>query len=581
MLFAAGAGVGCGGGQTRGAAFDDIWPYDAGESVAKLAHHLAESPLPHGAGVAIGIIGNGSISGASLDRRRPWRFSHQLDSRPVIAGSVIVGKGAGELFALDARTGGLLWTRAAGGRLRGAGDDGVTTVVSLQATTGQGSIVLALRRDGSVIRQLEDAAAIGVPAVAGDLALLPWEGRFVTAYDLHEGEEIARLTLPSETDRAFAQGGEIFLAGKGVLRLKDWLGAASRPPGPIVTLPSSGLPGSPRWMRPGTEVTPVGADARDMRQLFARPLAEGPAGIDGGRFIAIHDRIVFGLDAPGGALAWIHIHDASLLGGAAHPGGFVLCDAAGRVTFLDGRAGTVAGSFWLGARVDACVVQADTLKMPPGPPAAPLLSQIERAIGVTDPSLGPVHQFLLHEMGKMTDERATQVLIQLAQSDRLPPALSARAEQALAARHSGTQFMLSSLARRYDFLAGDLSLPPIAPLSDALGAMNEKRAAPLLALHLNDPESPVEAVEHAAAALRILATDAEQDPLAAFFSLYRCADAGLRMENAVVSVAHALIRLGDRERIAAAAGDSCTSPRLRPRLLELLNGQPDRSRGGK
>ena len=117
---------------------------------------------------------------------------------------MVVGLGAGELFALESRTGKLLWKRNAGGRLRGAGDDGTTTVISILPTTGSGSVVLAVDHDGQVVRQLEDTATIGIPAVVDGYAFLPWQGQYVTIYDLHAGEEKARALFRSATSRAFS-----------------------------------------------------------------------------------------------------------------------------------------------------------------------------------------------------------------------------------------------------------------------------------------------------------------------------------------------------------------------------------------
>ena len=81
--------------------------------------------------------------------------------------------------------------------------------------------------------------------------------------------------------------------------------------------------------------------------------------------------------------------------------------------------------------------------------------------------------------------------------------------------------MLAALERHYDFLSGELLAPPVGPLADALSAMKEQRAAPLLARHLNDPSTEVSDVERAARALSSLATPEELPSLRTFFALYR------------------------------------------------------------
>jgi len=164
--------AGCGGGQTQGAAFDSGWSNDDGVAIAAFQQSFASAKVPRGTDVAVGVSGK-ELVGVPLDGGPVWTFPHQLDGRPSVAGTEVVGMGGGELFALDAKTGKRLWARRAGGLLRGIGDDGKTTVVSLMSTTGRGTSVLALSHDGEVIRQVEDEAAIGVPAVVDTYAFLP------------------------------------------------------------------------------------------------------------------------------------------------------------------------------------------------------------------------------------------------------------------------------------------------------------------------------------------------------------------------------------------------------------------------
>ncbi len=159
--------IGCGGGQTRlDSVFSSDWRDDGGVAVRRLHAKLASFPVRRNAPVAVGVVENAPggglpapshmLVGAPLaEGGAYWSYSHPIDGRPQIAGSVVVAAGGGELFALDALTGRPLWVRQSGGALRGAGDDGRTTVVSLGGIGDTGSIVLAIAHDGSVLRQLE------------------------------------------------------------------------------------------------------------------------------------------------------------------------------------------------------------------------------------------------------------------------------------------------------------------------------------------------------------------------------------------------------------------------------------------
>ncbi|WP_438016796.1 PQQ-binding-like beta-propeller repeat protein [Sorangium sp. So ce315] len=361
----AGLSGACGGGQTQGEAFDPAWKDDGGAGIAAFQQRFAGRPIPLGADVAVGVVAGPRphrLVGVPLDGGPAWTFAHPLDARPAVAGSVVVGLGEGELFALDARTGRLLWKRKAGGRLRGAGDDGETTVVSLVSTTGTTSVVLAVGHDGMVQRQIEDDAEIGVPAVVGRHAFLPWQGRYVTVFDLQTGGEVARAALRHEVSRAFLLGGEVFFGGgNAATRLDEAIGLGAAGRASTARLRAHELPGAPVWMTPGTEVLAPTASAGDKARLHARPRASGRPGIDAGRFVATYHQAAIGIDARSGTAAWMHAGAADFLGGAAYTGGFALCDARGGITFLDARDGAVMGRASLGRPVQACVVQADGL----------------------------------------------------------------------------------------------------------------------------------------------------------------------------------------------------------------------------
>lgn len=569
-LLAASIAAGCGGPQTAGAAFDASWVDDGGAAMAAVQQRLAQTPIAAGADVAVGIVGASTLVGVSLDGGARWTFEHPLDGRPSLAGSVVVGLGGGELFALDARTGNPLWRRTVTGRLRGAGDDGKTTIVSLIPKSGRGSTVLAIRRDGSVAREIEDEARIGVPTVVGDVAFLPWQGQYVTAYDLGEGREIARVVLRTQTSHAFASGGTLFFAEAGATRFDEKIREASAGRASTVMLPARELPGVPRWYGSGIDAPALRPSAADKIRLYARPAARGAPGIENGRFAATYYRIAVGLDAKSGQLGWVHSHDADFVGGAAYPGGFALCDAKGKVTFLEVKRGTPVGSVEIGQPVDSCLVQADGFARPPGEGAAkPLVDQLAAAIKMPEAEHVMIQKLLLRELSGMQEERVTEVLIDLASSERTPPLLLDEARKALAARRNGVPAMLAALGKRYDYLADVLRPPPVGPLADALAAAREVRAAPLLAEHLLDPATPPDDTRRAAQALVAIAGQPEVPALTTFFAQYRGLGDDEALRDAVVAVAQALVKLGAGEVVAKAAKDPYTHEALAPRIAAV------------
>ena len=186
--------------------------------------------------------------------------------------------------------------------------------------------------------------------------------------------------------------------------------------------------------------------------------------------------------------------------------------------------------------------------------------------------MATAEHFLIDEIGKLEDPSVTRVLIALSQNVRVPAAERALARALLAKRRNGVEHMLAALARHYDFISGDQP-PPVGPLADALGALRERRAAPLLARHLNDPANGIDDVSHAALALETLATGAELDELKTFFALYRATADEPLLVRAVLSVGAALLRIGGPDGhalVERASTDPLTQPDVQKGLGELL-----------
>ena len=540
------AGAACGGAQSTLSTFSGNWSSDNGASIAEVQTRLRGTRPPPGADVVVGVAGNADkIIGVPLGGGAKWTVNHPLDSRPLIAGTLVIGSGGGELFALDAVTGKKVWARATGGLpLRGAGDDGNVTVVTLGQGTGGGSTLLAISRNGGVVRQLETDKALGIPAVLGGLTFVPWGNQYVTVIDLATGDEIARILLREKTSRAWAVGGAIYFGEVGIFRFDEHIKDSAKNLATHVSLPARELPGSPVLMVSGEERQGSVASARDKIRLYARPSgSEGPLTTDMQRFYATYFRLVMGFESQKGKLAWVHTHQADVIGGSAGQGTLVTCDEQGKITILDAANGGVIAEHDLGEAVKSCTVQVDgfhassTAKVADG-----LAAQLAVALTSGDAELATAQRLLLREMATLEDELATKVLVDLASNPRTGPPLLSDARAALAARRNGAKYMMAALEMHYDFLKDVLRPPPVAPIAQALAAMNEKRAAPLLASHLIDPADSDEDVKQAAAALAVLGDASEAPSMKEFFALYRASAETPEIEAAVVNVAQGLLR---------------------------------------
>jgi outer membrane protein assembly factor BamB len=583
FLAAAGlaAAIACGGGQTRFNLFSTDWQDDGGVSIGHVWQRIGSAPVPPSADVVLGIAGHADkLIGLPLGGGSKWTFAHPLDSRPVVAGSVVVGSGGGEAFALDASTGNVIWRRPTGGiALLGAGDDGSVTVVAFKQASTVGSVLLAVTHDGQVVRQIETEKPLGAPAVVGRMAFVPWAGQYVSVVDLSNGDETARVTLRDETSRAWTQGGSLWFGEVGFTRFDDHIRDASKGKASRAVFSVRPLPGTPKLMPTGAAPVPAIANAEDRVRLYARPTpTDAGATIEDGRWYATYFRLAMGFDVEGAKLAWVHLHGSDFLGGATAPGGILLCDAQGKVTTLDAKNGGVLSEVDLGEALKACVVNVDSVRASGTPTGTTnLAGQLADVVLSDDPQLELAQKMLLKELSTEIDESGTKALVDLASDVRTSPDLLIDARSALAKRRNGASFMEAALTRHYDFLKDVLRAPPVGPIADALGAMNEKAAAPLLAAHLLDPADTDDDVMRAAAALALIAGTNEAPTLREFFAMYRaCADDD-DMAAAVVSTGEALLRVDGapgRALVESAVRDPSTVDYAKERLGEALNTPP-------
>jgi outer membrane protein assembly factor BamB len=581
VVGAFGAVASCGGGQTRLNLFSTDWTDDGGATIDRVWQRIRATPIPPAADVVVGVTaGDRKMIGMALATGSKWTYEHALDARPIVTGGVVVASGGGEVFALDASSGRLVWRRPTGGlALLGAGDDGTVTVATFRRAGDTGSVLLAVTHDGQIVRQIETEKALGAPAVVAGLAFVPWAGQYVSVIDLANGDETARVTLRQETSRAWTEGGTLWFGGFGYVRFDERIHDASRGRAATISVPPRELPGMPKLIPTGTTPLPAEANAEDDTREYAKPVpTDSGAALQDGRWYGTYFRLAMGFESEHSKLAWVHLHDANFIGGAAASGGLLLCDELGHLTQLDAANGAVLGELQLGEPLHACVVNVDGHRASgTASDAKPLAAQLAEAVRADDPQLVIVQKLLLRELATVEDESATKTLVDAASDPRTSPDLLVDVRTALANRRNGASYMEAALARHYDFLKDVLRTPPVGPIAQALGAMKEKSAAALLAAHLLDPADTEDDIKQAAAALAVVAGASEVPALREFFAMYRATAEDDDMAAAVVNVGQALARAGDkaaRAQIEAAATDPSTVAYARDRLGALLSAEP-------
>jgi hypothetical protein len=548
---------------------------DSGIGIAKVEERLRNVAHAPPVAVAVGVTADGLV-GASVPGGKPWRHPGVVSSLPdVTVSGVVVGTARGRAFALDGKTGAPLFELSTDGLLlRGAADDGRFTLLSLGKEGSDASRLVAVERGGSVVLDVETDFALGRPAVVGGVAFVPWRGQYVSAIDLEQGHEIGRALVRELVSHALDLDGALWFGEKSLLRFDEKIRFAQSYQATRFEWKPRALPGKAVWLGSGHELSRIDRSALPKIRVYAAPSSKAPGALAGSSYAATYFRIVYGFGAKDGRLTWTDALPADALGGAAAASGFVFCDANGMVHAYD-PAGRALAPTPLGAKLVACRVGASGLTVAGGKERGTLAAQIETSVGSVDSTMAAAEGLLIDELGKLADPAVTRILIGFAESSRLPPAQREAATTLLAGRRSGADDMLATLARHYDFIS-DEQAPPVGPLADALAAMGEKRAAPLLARHLQDPATSLEDVARTAKALEVLAGAPEVPALRTFFALYRATADEPELFGAVLSVARVLVRLGGadgRAVVERAANDPMTVPEVARGLPPILAGK--------
>ncbi|HEY3495872.1 MAG TPA: hypothetical protein VGK73_14340, partial [Polyangiaceae bacterium] len=404
------------------------------------------------------------------------------------------------------------------------------------------------------------------------VAFVPWGGQYVSAIELGTGSEIGRVLARDLVSHALDLGGTLYFGQIALVRFDSKIRFAESFQATRFEFEPRELPGTPVWLGSGVEPAPVDRTATAKIRVFAAPESKGDAVVlASDAYAATYFRVVYAFSGRDQRLLWTDAFQGDTVGGAAAASGFVFCDATGKVHLYDAQGG--AGPILdLGAKLVVCSVGAGGLRVSGGKARGTLAQQIEQSLARLDPNTAAAEKLLLDQLAKLDDPEVTRILIAFVRDGRLPPELRASASKLLAARRNGEEFMLSALARHYDFVSGETP-PPVGPLADALGALGEQRAAPLLARHLNDPANTTEDVERAARALETLATPAELAELRTFFALYRATADEESLVSAAISAGSALLRVGGAEGkslVERAVADPLTQPNVREGLTRLL-----------
>jgi len=545
---------------------------DALSALSQRLGVLRPSPAPARvvAQRAAGLVSSSLEQGRA--ERQSWQYAAQVTQAPLLGGQVVVFGEDAMLRALEAASGAVLWSIPdAGARLVGVADDGQFSALTLRDPKSGQSWLSVVDRSGAERLRLEAQRSLGTAALSAGTLLVAWDERFVSAIDVASGTERGRASLDVPISHALWAGDELFFAGPPWLRFAAPSDAYALPRRPLPGRAELGV-GSLAW-----RVDP------ELTHLVARPAAQPGAAPT--TVLATQGRLAFGFEGSRGTLEWVRLLPGVILGAAAGSHSFALCDSTGAVRVLADDDARVLLQLRLdtprpgGVQPGLLACALDAGQNLAGQADAgeerhdSLVDQLGRVLALSDPDLASAQRFLSRELAARPEPEATRVLIALASRQSADTVLQAEAEDLLATRRNGAEFMLRALSDSGSDSGDPIARAPIAALAEALAAQDEHRAAPLLAALINQPGHSPQALARVAAALEKLASEREYTALRVFFSLQRTtADEPERVE-AVASVARTLLRIGGqpgRRLLEGALRDPLTVPEVRNRLTGLL-----------
>ncbi len=277
------------------------------------------------------------------------------------------------------------------------------------------------------------------------------------------------------------------------------------------------------------------------------------------------------MDAKTAKLSWVHTGKDDFVAIHAGKDGVVGVDKAGTVKLLAAGNGALVKSFPLGKPALSADILADTLAIGSGS-SAPLPEQIKEATTLKDDRLSTAQVWFLDTAAAVPDEATTEVLLQVADSERAAPAIKEASRKAIALRTNGAAAMITLLGRHANFLKGTRT-PPVGPMAKALAVMKEKKAVQPLIEQLLDPALPQIDLQDTAESVAVLAEKEHLPQLQRFVNMYRGSATGnIRLVDSIAAIAAAIIRIDDKGRdfVVAVTKDAFTDADVKLTLEKLL-----------
>jgi outer membrane protein assembly factor BamB len=535
--------------------------------------------------IAAGVTAAGQLYGYDLaSKRKLWEVPARPRFSPLLAGSAIVIQEGARVVGIDVKTGTQRFQFDAGD-MHLVGADGVDARTVIALTSGQGTYARSqvVLMDGT--QRLWNhtlAHPVGVPALTGDVVLVPWSNQYLSGLDAASGDELSRLRVRGGViSHAFVSAGRVYVGSQhGIALLSHQLLAGDLTSGVHYAPPQRELPGQPAFLYDAYASKPLPPpESAHSRVQLTWESATGPSNaitLTSNNVYLIFYRFVLALDQRDYTLRWAHTHDVDVIGGRAQHDGIVLADAKGAITYLGAETGA---PLWREQNAPLSVdlefpANQNAIGAARNPAVTTLNLREQLATAARDPDsrLVPVRLLAVQLLSEMPDAAATGDLVNLCEDDRTTIAVRKAACKLLRGRTVGGEHVLRALERHASFLA-NTSAPPVGALAKAASAQKEMRAGALLISHLKDPNTPSEGLPELIQALGELGNADAVEPLRAFLRLYHADPIDEHIAKALAMVPPALVKLQGAEAkqlLTAVADDGMSADSVRDAAQKSL-----------
>ena len=559
-LLAALAAAGCGE-----AAFSE---HARDNDVGDLARALAASapPAARATHPMAFLVTDGKLVGFDLtDGKIAWTQPADVRSRVVVGtGAIAHRQGEHDLVVRSSATGEprATVTLPDDATFVGAALDGDRLVYVVE-TADKRAIVTALDGAGKRLWRRQTPNALGAPAARGGLVAMPFAHQSLSLLDGRSGRELARVRDTEEEIawvRALPEG--IYYGGAhGVYRLDDKSVSGTRAGSSYTAAKLPGEEVRTAYQLDGYEPAQAAIGAFDRNRLLWRGRDAGPGLRDD--LAVLHSfRFFFAFDARAGKLRWVYAHPRTDVVASADAGtAVVFASADGDIGVIDPASGAVRVLERTGLRVAGASFDADGVTAGAGaePPTEEEVAQtLEQIVWDHDARFGAVKVFAVDALGGVPGLAVSRALLKIVRAQPgpggPPPRAQEHAGEALVARkdRAAVPLMLEALGEHYDFL-DDKRPRGVDVLARALGALDVKEAAPLLAAHLSDHETPERALKPIAQTLAHLGGADAEHALREFLLEYHADPAFLLDPAPLYAAGEALIGSGVEARRAVAS----------------------------